>query len=134
MERFAPQELASTISNTTRLVSIMLVNNEIGTIQPVTDLCAIAHAHGATFSYGCGTGTRAHSSRRTQPRSRFGCLLQAHKFNGPKGVGFLYIRRGTKIVPYVDGGAQESRLRAGTENIASIVGMAVALKRNCEEY
>ena len=57
----------------------------------------------------------------------------AHKFNGPKGIGFLYIRKGTKIYPYSDGGAQEFGMRAGTENIAAIVGMAVALKKNCDE-
>ena len=55
----------------------------------------------------------------------------AHKFNGPKGIGFLYIRRGTRIIPYADGGAQENQHRAGTENVASIVGMATALKENC---
>lgn len=55
----------------------------------------------------------------------------AHKFNGPKGIGFLYIRKGTQIRPLADGGAQEFHMRAGTENIASIVGMAVALKKNC---
>ncbi len=56
----------------------------------------------------------------------------AHKFNGPKGVGFLYIRSGLKVMPYSDGGAQEFGLRAGTENVAGIVGMAVALKNNCD--
>ena len=55
----------------------------------------------------------------------------AHKFNGPKGIGFLYIRKGTQIRPLADGGAQEFHMRAGTENIASIVGMAVALQKNC---
>lgn len=56
----------------------------------------------------------------------------AHKFNGPKGIGFIYIRKGTTIAPYADGGAQEKGLRAGTENIASIIGMSVALKKNCD--
>ena len=56
----------------------------------------------------------------------------AHKFNGPKGIGFLYIKRGTPISSYMNGGAQEFEMRAGTENIASIVGMAVALKNNCQ--
>lgn len=127
----APQELVSIISDKTRLVSIMLVNNEIGTVQPVKELCEIAHAHGAVFHTDavqaighipvdvCSLGVDMLSA-------------SAHKFNGPKGIGFLYIRKGTKIVPYADGGAQESGLRAGTENIPSIVGMAVALKKNCE--
>ena len=57
----------------------------------------------------------------------------AHKFNGPKGIGFLYVRKGTRISPYADGGAQEHSMRAGTENVASIVGMATALKKNCDE-
>ena len=56
----------------------------------------------------------------------------AHKFNGPKGVGFLYVRKGVSLQPYSDGGAQEFGMRAGTENIASIVGMAIALQRNVE--
>ena len=55
----------------------------------------------------------------------------AHKFNGPKGIGFLYIKRGTEIYPYIDGGGQEHGMRSGTENVASIVGMAAALKKNC---
>ena len=57
----------------------------------------------------------------------------AHKFNGPKGIGFLYIRKGVQLRPFMDGGAQESQRRAGTENIASIVGMAIALKKSCDE-
>lgn len=56
----------------------------------------------------------------------------AHKFNGPKGIGFLYVRKGIELLPYADGGAQESAHRAGTENVASIVGMATALKANCD--
>lgn len=56
----------------------------------------------------------------------------AHKFNGPKGIGFLYIRKGTILAPYASGGGQEFGMRAGTENVASIVGMAAALKKNCE--
>lgn len=56
----------------------------------------------------------------------------AHKFNGPKGIGFLYVRKGIELLPYADGGAQESAHRAGTENVASIVGMATALKENCD--
>ena len=56
----------------------------------------------------------------------------AHKFNGPRGIGFLYVKRGTRILPYMNGGSQEAGLRAGTENLASIVGMAVALKNNCD--
>ena len=56
----------------------------------------------------------------------------AHKFNGPRGIGFLYIKKGTSILPLMDGGAQERGMRAGTENVAAIVGMAVALKKNCE--
>lgn len=128
----APQELASTIgNNTTRLVSIMLVNNEIGTIQPITDLCEIAHAYGATF-HTDAVQALGHIPVDVHNLGVDLLSASAHKFNGPKGVGFLYIRRGTKIVPYADGGAQESSLRAGTENIASIVGMAIALKKNCE--
>lgn len=123
-------ELERVISVKTRLVSIMLVNNEIGTIQPVKELCAVAHAHGAIF-HTDAVQAIGHIPVDVQNLGIDMLSASAHKFNGPKGTGFLYIRNDTSITPYVDGGAQESGLRAGTENIASIVGMSVALKNNC---
>lgn len=125
------QELESIISDSTRLVSIMFVNNEIGTIQPVKELCKIAHAYGAVF-HTDAVQALGHVPINVCDLGVDMLSASAHKFNGPKGIGFLYIRKGTKITPYADGGAQESGLRAGTENIAAIVSMAVALKKNCE--
>ena len=126
-----PASLRSIICDTTRLVSIMFVNNEIGTIQPIKELCDAAHAHGALFHT---DAVQAVGHLRIDVRELGIDMLSAsaHKFNGPKGIGFLYIRKGTQISSYADGGAQECSRRAGTENIASIVGMATALKRNCD--
>ena len=121
--------LSDTTLNSTRLVSIMYANNEIGTIQPIEELCKIAHAHGALFHT---DAVQAVGHIKVDVRELNVDMLSAsaHKFNGPKGIGFLYIRKGTKILPYIDGGAQENRYRAGTENVAAIVGMATALKEN----
>ncbi|NLB62050.1 MAG: cysteine desulfurase [Clostridiales bacterium] len=117
------------ISNTTRLVSVMYANNEIGTIQPIKELCDVAHVHGALF-HTDAVQAIGHVEVDVQKIGVDMLSASAHKFNGPKGIGFLYIRKGTKILRYADGGAQESVHRAGTENIASIVGMAIALKEN----
>lgn len=122
--------LNSVISNNTRLVSIMYANNEIGSIQPIRELCREAHSNGALF-HTDAVQAIGHVTINVQELGVDMLSASAHKFNGPKGVGFLYIRKGTKILPYADGGAQEKNLRAGTENIAAIIGMAVALKQNC---
>lgn len=124
-----PEALSQVITNETKLVSVMLINNEIGTIEPVADLACIAHNHGALFHT---DAVQAVGHIPVDVKSLGVDLLSAsaHKFNGPKGVGFLYIKNDIEISPYVDGGAQEAGMRAGTENIAAIVGMAVALKKN----
>ena len=126
-----PQELERNIQDKIRLVSIMLANNEIGSIQPITQLSAIAHAHHAIFHT---DAVQAVGHIKVDMRELGIDMLSAsaHKFNGPKGIGFLYIKKGTKMVPYMDGGAQESGLRAGTVNVAAVIGMAVALKKSCE--
>lgn len=124
------EALMDMISNTTRIVSVMYGNNEIGTIQPIKELCDVAHSHGALFHTDAVQAV-GHVEIDVQKLGVDMLSASAHKFNGPKGIGFLYIRKGTKILPYADGGAQESRYRAGTENVASIVGMATALKENC---
>lgn len=126
-----PEMLEDCLTNCTRLVSVMYANNEIGTIQPVQDLCTIAHNHGAVFHTDAVQAV-GHVRIDVQELGVDMLSASAHKFNGPKGIGFLYIRHGTKIVSYADGGAQEQGLRAGTENIASIVGMAAALNLNCD--
>ena len=127
-----PEELAGAVTETTRLVSVMLVNNEIGTIEPVRELAAIAHEHGALFHTDAVQAV-GHIPVDVNELGADMLSASAHKFNGPKGIGFLYIRKGTPIHPFADGGAQEFGMRAGTENIASIVGMAAALKKNCDE-
>ena len=125
-----PQALSSVIGRQTRLVSVMFANNEVGTIQPIGTLCETAHKHGALFHT---DAVQAVGHLPIDVRNLGVDLLSAsaHKFYGPKGIGFLYIRKGTKIEPLLNGGAQEFGLRSGTENIASIVGMATALKKSC---
>lgn len=112
------------------LVSIMMANNEIGTIQPIRELAALTHEYGARFH----TDAVQAVGHIPVDVNKLGVSLlsaSAHKFNGPKGVGFLYSRGG--ISNLIDGGAQEMGARAGTENVAAIVGMATALKKNCLE-
>ena len=118
-------------SNLSTLVSVMLVNNEIGTIEPIKELAAIAHQHGAYFHTDAVQAV-GHIPIDVDDLGVDMLSASAHKFNGPKGVGFLYIREGTRIHSLLDGGAQERQIRAGTENVAGVVGMAVALKKNCD--
>ena len=126
-----PEVLESCITRHTRLVSIMFANNELGSIQPIRELSRIAHTNGALFHTDAVQAV-GHVDIDVQNLAVDLLSASAHKFNGPKGVGFLYIRKGTPIAPYADGGAQESGRRAGTENVAGIVGMATALKGNCK--
>ncbi|WP_242984430.1 cysteine desulfurase family protein [Clostridium sp. chh4-2] len=117
------------ITNRTKLVSVMLSNNEIGTVQPIKELAEIAHTYGALFHTDAVQAV-GHVCIDVKELGVDMLSASAHKFNGPKGIGFLYIKKGTEIAPYSDGGAQESGKRAGTENIALIVGMATALHEN----
>lgn len=126
-----PETLNQCIADKTHLVSTMLVNNEIGTIQPIKELCETAHLHNALFHTDAVQAV-GHIEIDVKELGVDMLSASAHKFNGPKGIGFLYIRNGVKLLPYIDGGGQESGMRAGTENIASIVGMAIALKKNVE--
>lgn len=121
--------LEELMTENTRLVSIMHSNNEIGTIEPIKELVAIAHKHGALFHTDAVQAV-GHVPINVKNLGIDMLSASAHKFNGPKGVGFLYIHNGTEINPFNDGGSQERGLRAGTENIAEIVGMATALKTN----
>ena len=125
-----PEALQNIITDKTRLVSVMYVNNEIGTIQPIQQLAEIAHSHGALFHTDAVQAV-GHIPVDVQALGVDMLSASAHKFNGPKGVGFLYIRKGVQIGRFADGGAQERGSRAGTENIAGIVGMAVALENAC---
>lgn len=125
-----PETLWNTISNRTKLVSVMLSNNEIGTIQPIKELAEIAHNCGALFHTDAVQAV-GHIPIDVHALDVDMLSSSAHKFNGPKGIGFLYVKKGTNLHPYNDGGAQEYGMRAGTENVASIVGMAEALRVNC---
>ncbi len=109
------------------LVSVHYANNEVGSIQPIAEIAALLKGTGVTFH------TDAVQAPGALPLNvdALGVdllSLAAHKFHGPKGVGVLYIRRGTRVVPQIQGGAQERNRRAGTENVPLVVGMATALE------
>lgn len=127
-----PEELENVIREDTALVTIMTANNEIGTIQPVKELAAICKKHNVLFH------TDAVQAVGTIPIDvkDIGCdmlSMSGHKFHAPKGVGAIYIRKGIILPNLIHGGAQERGMRAGTENIAGVVGMSVALKESCEK-
>ena len=111
------------------LLSVMYANNEIGTIQPIKELATIAHENGWLMHT---DAVQAMGHTRINVRELGVDMLSAsaHKFNGPKGIGFLYIKEGINWPSLIKGGAQEKGLRAGTENVASIMGMATALEEN----
>ncbi len=115
----------------TSLVSIMYANNEIGTIQPIKELAELAHSYGVLFHTDAVQAV-GHVSIDVKDLDVDLLSASAHKFNGPKGIGFLYVKKGTKIKPYINGGMQENGLRAGTENIPAISAMAIALRNNCK--
>ena len=127
----SPETLERYITDETMLVSVMYANNEIGSIQPIKDLCRVAHTHGALF-HSDAVQAVGHVEIDVNDLGVDMLSASAHKFNGAKGVGFLFVRKGTQLFPYADGGAQEQGLRAGTENVAGIVSMAVALRKNIE--
>ena len=123
--RLNPAELEAAIKDTTILVSIMMVNNEIGTIHPIKELAAIAKKHGVLFHT---DAVQAVGNVHIDVKDLGVDFLSmsAHKIYGPKGVGGLYIRRGAKLGTLIFGGGQESGKRAGTENVAGIVGFGKA--------
>ncbi len=128
----SPNRLREAITADTAVVSVMHANNEIGTIQPIAELAAIAHEHGALMH------TDAVQSVGKIPVDvhKLGVdllSLSAHKFNGPKGAGALWIRRGTRLQPIQTGGKHERGRRAGTENVPAIVGMGVAARLAAEK-
>lgn len=115
----------------TFLASVMFANNEIGTIQPIKELVEAAHKRGAAFHTDAVQAV-GHVPINVKELGVDLLSASAHKFNGPKGVGFLY-DSGKHVYAHNDGGSQEFGMRAGTENVAGIVGMAVALQKNCQE-
>lgn len=122
------EKLKAAIRPETILISVMFANNEIGTIEPIKEIGAIAKEHGILFH------TDAVQAFGQLPINVDECQIDmlsasGHKLNGPKGIGFLYIRKGVKIRSFVHGGAQERRRRAGTENVPGIIGLGTAVKR-----
>jgi cysteine desulfurase len=122
-----PAAVEAAIRPDTALISVMLANNEVGTIEPIAEIGEIARRHGVPFHTDAVQG--AASLPLDVEALKVDLLaLSAHKFHGPKGVGLLYVRKGTRMSPVQTGGSQERGRRAGTENVPYIVGMARALK------
>ena len=123
----SPLRVREAITRDTALVSVMHANNEIGTIQPIADIAAVAHEHGALMH----TDAVQSTAKIPVDVRALGVdllSLSAHKFNGPKGAGALWIKRGTRMLPILTGGKHERNRRAGTENVPAIVGLGVAAR------
>lgn len=119
-------QVANAIQEHTRLVSIMAANNEIGTIQPIAEIGSLLKDKKILF-HSDAVQAVGHMPLLVQDLQVDFLTASAHKFQGPKGTGFLYARKGTPLMPLIHGGGQEQTLRGGTENVAAIVGMGVAL-------
>ena len=122
-----PEELEAAIRPDTCLVSVMFANNEIGTVQPIRELGAICRAHGVIFHTDAVQAV-GHLPIDVESDNIDMLSASAHKFHGPKGSGFLYVRKGIVLNNLIEGGAQERGKRAGTENVPGIAAMAAALK------
>jgi len=126
-----PAALEKAIRPDTILVSVMTANNEIGTIQPIKELGAVARKHGVVFHTDAVQAV-GHIPIDVAEMNVDMLSLSSHKFRGPQGVGVLYVKKGIRIPPLMHGGGHESGLRSGTENVAGICGMAAALKHAVE--
>lgn len=122
-----PQDVENAIREDTAIVSIMYANNEIGTIQPISEIGAICKKHGVVF-HTDAVQAAGFVKINVQEQNIDMLSMTAHKIHGPKGCGLLYVRRGIRLDNLIDGGAQERNKRAGTENVAGIVGLDAALQ------
>jgi cysteine desulfurase len=125
------KELEDAIREDTCLVTVMTVNNEIGTIQPIAEIGALCRAKGVIFHTDAVQAV-GHLDIDVQAQNIDMLCASAHKFHGPKGVGFLYVKKGAPLYNLIEGGAQERGKRAGTENLAGIMAMTAALKESIE--
>jgi cysteine desulfurase len=130
--KISPETVERAICRNTAIVSVMVANNEIGTINPVAEIAAICQARQVPF-HTDAVQAAAYLPLDVQSLNVDLLSLGAHKFYGPKGVGVLYVRKGTPILPVQTGGGQESGLRAGTQNVPYIVGFAEAFRLTAEE-
>ena len=121
------EDVENAITDKTILISVMLANNEIGTIEPVREIGEIAHKHGILF-HTDAVQAMCHVPINVTKMNIDLLSASAHKFHGPKGVGFMYMKNTAKLEPFIHGGAQERARRAGTSNVPGIVGMGQAVK------
>ena len=121
------EDIENAITDKTILISVMFANNEIGTIEPVREIGEIAHKHGILF-HTDAVQAMCHVPINVTEMNIDLLSASAHKFHGPKGVGFMYMKNSTKLEPFIHGGAQERARRAGTSNVPGIVGMGQAVK------
>ena len=123
--RIDPEDVRKAVRADTKLISVMAANNEVGTVEPIREIAAMAHEQGVPV-HTDAVQMIGLFPRLAEDSGADMLSLSAHKFGGPKGIGLLYIRKGTKIEPLIHGGEQERGFRASTENVPSAVGMAAA--------